>query len=114
MSCVKMNFHRRWLYSVGTVGNNTRQTETSSLDLLYDGHLGVMKMKAVARSYVWWPGIGQEIEDLAKSCSGCQAACSSTTTGSPNTSVGISHFSVATRSCGLCRSLYGQNVYGCC
>lgn len=27
------------------------------LDSLHDGHLGVVKMKSLGRSYVWWPGI---------------------------------------------------------
>lgn len=39
---------------------------------LHEGHLGVVKMKSLARSYVWWPGIDGQIEDLAKSCTGCQ------------------------------------------
>ena len=42
------------------------------LEELHQGHLGVVKMKAVARSYIWWPGIDKEIEETAKTCSGCQ------------------------------------------
>lgn len=42
------------------------------LESLHEGHLGVVKMKSLARSYIWWPGIDHEIEDITKSCSGCQ------------------------------------------
>ena len=30
-------------------------------------------MKSVARSYVWWPGLDQNIEDLVKGCIPCQS-----------------------------------------
>lgn len=41
------------------------------LETLHASHLGVVKMKGIARSYVWWPGIDKEIENVTKSCSGC-------------------------------------------
>ena len=40
---------------------------------LHKEHLGIAKMKAVARSYVWWRGIDRDLEQVAKSCSACAA-----------------------------------------
>ena len=42
------------------------------LSELHQGHLGVVKMKNIARGYVWWPGMDSDIEQLAKGCVGCQ------------------------------------------
>ena len=42
------------------------------LEKLHDGHLGVVKMKVLVRSYFWWPNISGQLEELAKACSGCQ------------------------------------------
>lgn len=42
------------------------------LEALHEGHMGVVKMKSLARSYIWWPGIDHQIEDIAKSCTRCQ------------------------------------------
>ena len=42
--------------------------------LLFELHLthtGIVKMKEVARRYFWWPKVNQEIEDIAKNCTGC-------------------------------------------
>ena len=40
---------------------------------LHQDHPGVTRMKSVARSYMWWPGLDGELESLAKACQSCQA-----------------------------------------
>jgi hypothetical protein len=40
---------------------------------LHKEHLGISKMKALARGHVWWAGIDKELEALAKSCTECAA-----------------------------------------
>jgi hypothetical protein len=41
---------------------------------VHTGHLGIVRMKHVARSFIWWPGIDKEIEATAKQCQDCQQA----------------------------------------
>ena len=42
------------------------------LKLLHEGHPGIARMKALARSVVWWPGVDAELENKVKSCTACQ------------------------------------------
>ena len=42
------------------------------LEELHSTHPGIVKMKALARSYVWWPGIDAELERRVRSCPSCQ------------------------------------------
>ena len=39
---------------------------------LHDGHPGIARMKALARMYVWWPGITNDIEKTVRQCIDCQ------------------------------------------
>lgn len=42
------------------------------LTMLHEGHPGMVAMKALARSYIWWPNLDNEIEDHVRTCNKCQ------------------------------------------
>ena len=42
------------------------------LHLLHEGHPGMTRMKALARSYYWWPSMDVDIESIVQECSSCQ------------------------------------------
>lgn len=42
------------------------------LDLLHSTHIGIVRMKLLAKNYVWWLNINEDIENYAKSCETCQ------------------------------------------
>jgi hypothetical protein len=44
---------------------------------VHNGHMGKLKMKEIARNYVWWPGIRNDLEGITKSCEGCSTIKSS-------------------------------------
>ena len=43
------------------------------LEELHQGHPGVVGIKSLARSHIWWPGLDSDIEERVKSCMACQA-----------------------------------------
>ncbi|XP_026578597.1 uncharacterized protein K02A2.6-like, partial [Pseudonaja textilis] len=45
---------------------------TPVLKALHEGHPGIVRMKALARSYIWWPGMDDEIAKWVSSCRPCQ------------------------------------------
>ena len=44
------------------------------LEELHECHPGMCKMKAIARSYMWWPCIDEDIEDAVRHCTECAEA----------------------------------------
>ena len=75
---VKPYFHKRHELSVhqdcllwGTRVLVPAKLRPQVLQALHDGHLGIVKMKNMARNYFWWPGLDKDIEHMAKGCSGC-------------------------------------------
>ena len=45
-----------------------------ALKMIHEAHPGISKMKALARSYIWWPGMDKEIESCVKKCTECQSS----------------------------------------
>ena len=46
--------------------------QAAVLTELHEGHPGMARMKSLARMYVWWPGIGDDIEKTVRQCTDCQ------------------------------------------
>ena len=42
------------------------------LQELHRDHPGCSRMKSLARSFMWWPNMDQDIEQMAKTCISCQ------------------------------------------
>ncbi|EPB74958.1 hypothetical protein ANCCEY_05934 [Ancylostoma ceylanicum] len=45
---------------------------TVVLEELHTGHPGIVRMKSLARSYVYWPNIDEDCERTVQSCTECQ------------------------------------------
>ena len=46
------------------------------LEELHDSHPGIIRMKSLARSYVWWPKLHQDIQSVVRQCVNCQEQAS--------------------------------------
>ncbi|CAM4597728.1 unnamed protein product [Leuciscus chuanchicus] len=49
-----------------------QRSRKAILKQLHHTHPGISRMKGLARSYVWWPGMDSEIEKEVQSCHTCQ------------------------------------------
>lgn len=43
------------------------------LNEIHEGHLGINKMKTLSRSYIYWPNLDSDIEEVCRSCEACRA-----------------------------------------
>lgn len=50
-----------------------RSVQSKILDEIHASHMGVNRCKSIARSYVWWPLLDNQIENLCKNCNACNA-----------------------------------------
>ena len=56
-----------------------KKLQNEVLRELYREHQGIARMKAIARSYVWWPGLDKGLENAAKNCRMCKSVKSAPT-----------------------------------
>ena len=45
------------------------------LTQLHEGHKGIVRTKSLAKMYVWWPGINNDIDHVVRQCVPCQKTC---------------------------------------
>ena len=46
--------------------------QADMLEELHTGHPGIVRMKELARSYLWWPNVDIQIEQMVRNCASCQ------------------------------------------
>ncbi|CAK1597505.1 unnamed protein product [Parnassius mnemosyne] len=54
------------------------------LKQLHSSHMGIVKTKGLARSYVWWPNIDADVEALCRSCETCASEADAPPRAPPN------------------------------
>ena len=47
--------------------------QQKAISMLHETHVGIVRMKAIARRYAWWLGMDCDIERMVKACTECQA-----------------------------------------
>ena len=48
------------------------QGRSQVMEELHETHLGIRKMKSLARSYAWWPKMDKDLEIRVQTCANCQ------------------------------------------
>ena len=56
-----------------------KKLQNEVLRELHRGHQSIARMKTIARSYVWWPGLAKCLENVAKNCRMCKSVKSTPT-----------------------------------
>ena len=49
-----------------------QKLQSRLLEEVHHGHIGVCRMKALARSFIWWPNLDKAIEEMASQCEACK------------------------------------------
>jgi len=58
----------------GTCVEVLNKLQTRVIEEWHQTHAGIVKTRVMVRSYLWWPNIDPEIEQVTKLCPSCQVA----------------------------------------
>lgn len=47
--------------------------QSKVLEILHRGHIGIVRMKSLARTYFWWPNIDVDVEMFVRTCEVCSS-----------------------------------------
>ncbi|XP_061728381.1 uncharacterized protein K02A2.6-like [Cydia pomonella] len=64
---------RRFLGALDVLGAGAASLRAQVMEEVHAGHVGMVRMKQIARCYVWWPGLDADLERRARSCDACRA-----------------------------------------
>ena len=70
---------------------------------LHQSHIGIVRMKMLSRSYVWWPKIDSEIEKMVKSCIPCEETKNAPAVSPLHVSLDIAYETMAEDTYQFCR-----------
>ena len=62
-----------WMPSLGSRVVIPPKLQGYVLSELHVSHPGIVRIKTVARKYIWWPNLDKELEELVQTCPECQA-----------------------------------------
>ena len=83
-----------------------KKLQEEVLKELHRDHQGIAKMKANARSYVWWPGLDKSLEQIISQLKACLQL--------PPAPMGVALPPMATFTHQFCSSVQRSNVFCAC
>ena len=99
------------MFVVGHSSNCTPEGRAKAMAVLHEAHPGISRTKALARSYVWWPGPGSGgTSELQPD----MPAASEITSRGPPSSVGVARAPMGAVTHRLCWTIHGSHVSGSC
>ena len=91
-----------------------KQLQSAILNEPHVGHPGIVRMKELSRSHVWWLYLDQELEKRARECESCQEGRKTPTAAPLHPWSCMAYHAMGQSPPSLCRPFSWQDVFGDC